>query len=221
MKYRGIIFDFNGVLLLDRDWHEEAWNMVSNQLRGQPFSLEESEQYIHGRTPKETFLYLLPDASETELEKLNLLKEQKYQEVTLSQGDRFMLAPSAERLFELLKQQGIKFTIATSSPLINLEFYFEHLGLHKWFNIEQVVYDDGSYRGKPAPDMFLEAARRLGVDIQRCIIVEDSWSGIEAAKNADAGKIIMVSKNLATTKPESVAKVVSDLSQINLEDFQE
>lgn len=220
MKYDAIIFDFNGVLLLDREWHEEAWNMVSSQLRGQTFSKEEADQHIHGRTPKETFIFLSPNADEQKLRELNLLKEQKYHQVSLSQNEKFRLSPGAEGLFDFLKQHNIKFTIATSSPIINLDFYFKHLNLAKWFDRDKVVYDDGSHRSKPAPDMFLEAARRLNTDIGSCIVVEDAPSGIQAAINAKAGKIILFSPDETVPVPEGVDRAISNLTQITLANFQ-
>ncbi len=220
MKYEAIIFDFNGVLLLDRDWHEEAWNMVSQELRGVPFSAREAEEHIHGRTPKETFLFLAPDANAEKLKELNLLKEQTYQHIAQSADVDFSLAPGAEELFELLQKNHIKFTIATSSPLINLDFYFKYLGLEKWFEWEKAVYDDGALASKPAPDMYLEAAKRLGVGIQRSIVVEDSLSGIQAALNAGAGKVILVSQKRGMAIPTGVTKAISSLSGITLADFE-
>ncbi len=218
MNYHAIIFDFNGVLLLDREWHEEAWSMISQQLRGEPLSGDEANEHMHGRTPDETFKYLSPDASKEELIRLNLQKEHEYQQNALSKGPQFCLSPGAEELFDLLKANGIKFTIATSSPLMNVDFFFKYLHLEKWFDRDLVVYDDGSYASKPAPDMYLEAARRLGVNIGECLVVEDSSSGIQSAINAKAGKVIQYDHNAGNIP--GVTKVVDTLAEITLADFE-
>lgn len=219
LKYKGIIFDFNGVLLLDRKWHEQAWNSVSFELRGKRFSKKEAEEHIHGKTPQETWSFLSPESKGKVLRKLFLLKEQHYQKIALSQGRDFGLSPGAKELFNMLKQHGIKFTIATSSPLINLNFYFKHLRLGKWFKKKDVVYDTGRFRSKPAPDMYIAASNKIKVNIKRCIVVDDAKSGIQSARNAKAGKIILFSPVSRSSKPKDVDKVISSLSQIQLEDF--
>ena len=74
----------------------------------------------------------------------------------------------------------------------NLEFYFEVFGLGKWFNFENLVYDNGTFPGKPAPDIFLIASQKLNLKPEDCLVVEDAYSGILAAKKAHIGKIIAI-----------------------------
>ena len=59
MKYKGIVFDFNGVILWDDPWHEEAWIRVSEMLRGQSMSVEEMRQNIWGGNNRNAFRYVL------------------------------------------------------------------------------------------------------------------------------------------------------------------
>src|SRR5207244_2576935 len=98
--------------------------------------------------------------------------------------------PGAEQLFDILKEKRIPFTIATSAPAINVNFYVQQFHLDTWFDIDKIVFDDGTMPSKPAPDMYLLAAKKMGIPITECIIIEDSRSGIAAALNAKAGKII-------------------------------
>src|SRR5437764_3204159 len=56
------------------------------------------------------------------------------------------------------------FRFATSSEITNLKFFMEHLRLGRWFDVAKIIYDDGSRPGKPAPDVYLAAARNIGVD---------------------------------------------------------
>ena len=219
---KGVLFDFNGVLLLDTKWHEEAWNDLSVYLRDKPITPEESEKYIHGRTPHDTLVFLLgKEPDKLESKRLLDRKETLYQKVCLRHADEFKLNDGAQELFTLLESKGIKKTIATSSPLVNLKFYYEHLNLEKWFPFENTIYADGSFPGKPAPDIFLKAADVLGLNPSECMVIEDASSGIAAAKAANVGKTILLvtNDNKNTASKVEVDKVVTNLSQIVEEDF--
>jgi len=164
---KAVLFDFNGVLLQDRKWHEEAWNELSKSLRGKELNKEDFEQYVHGRIPKDTFGFLLDHSpSSEELKKYTEQKEGLYQRIALNNGDELKLSPGAIELFEILDENNIKKTIATSAPLINFKFYYKYLGLKKWFPFQDIVFDDGTFLGKPAPDIYLKAAKKINVNIK-------------------------------------------------------
>ena len=219
---KGVLFDFNGVLLLDTKWHEEAWDELSMYLRKTHITKEESEQFIHGATPYDTLAFLLgrPATSEETKELLDR-KEKLYQDVTLSHGTEFKLNDGAIALFEMLEANGISKTIATSSPWVNLEFYYKYLGLEKWFPIKNTVYGDGIIPGKPAPDIFLKAAKNIGQKPEDCLVIEDANSGVNAAKAAGAGKIIFLlnADNLAVSQKVSVTRIVKSLADITMADL--
>lgn len=182
---------------------------------------EENEQHVHGRTPGETLEFLLGRKPQgNEADELLSRKEKLYQEVCLRHKE-FHLSPGAEQLFDRIQELGLRQTIATSSPLVNINFYYEHLGLAKWFPRDQIVYDDGTFPGKPAPDVYLKAAAKLGVDIGDCIVVEDAKSGVLSAMAAKAGKIIAVSHegNESALAGLDIAKFVKNLGEITSSDL--
>ncbi|OGZ44172.1 MAG: hypothetical protein A3J55_04180 [Candidatus Ryanbacteria bacterium RIFCSPHIGHO2_02_FULL_45_17b] len=219
-----VIFDFNGVLLQDRKWHEKAWNELSKFLRDKELDQDEFEHYVHGRTPKDTLAYLLGHpASPKELKDYLDNKESLYQKIALSSGDEFQLTPYAKELFKLLDEHDIRKTIATSSPLVNVKFYYQHLDLGRWFPFQDIVFDDGTFPGKPAPDIYVKAAKNIHVDIKNCVVIEDAKSGIESAKKAGAGKIIFIMNddNQETAKKLNIDKVIRSFNEIKLEDFGE
>lgn len=147
---------------------------------------------MHGRNNKYTIEFLLGREvkNEEELEKHTQGKESTYRNLCLAQGNNFKLSPGSIKLLDYLKEENIPRTIATASEISNLKFFFENLKLANWFDFETVVYDDGKRPGKPAPDNFLEAARRLETPPIECIVIEDSTSGIIAAKAGNIGHII-------------------------------
>ncbi|HTH72149.1 MAG TPA: HAD family phosphatase [Candidatus Pristimantibacillus sp.] len=220
MKYAAVLFDFNGVILWDRQWHEIAWDDLSELVMGRKLTREEHEQYVHGRTPGESLEFIVGHKpTEAEQDELLTRKELLYQKICLQSKD-FHLSPGAEKLFNELKEHGIKRTIATSSPLVNIDFYYQHLGLAKWFPRDDIVYDDRTFPGKPAPDIYLRAADKLGVDIRQCVVVEDAKSGMIAATKAGAGKIIAVlhKDNHSAADGLDIAKFVENLGQISIDD---
>ena len=74
----------------------------------------------------------------------------------------------------------------------NVDFYIKEFNLEKWFDIDKIVYSDGTIKGKPAPDIYEIAAGKLGLKPQECVVVEDAVSGIEAARAAGIGKIVAI-----------------------------
>ena len=73
-----------------------------------------------------------------------------------------------------------------------MDFYMEAFGLERWFDWDHIIYDDGTLPGKPAPDVYLCACARLDVAPGDCVVVEDSFAGIESANAAGVGGIIAI-----------------------------
>lgn len=189
LKYKGIIFDFNGVLLWDSHLHEKAWGDFSKALKGISLSPEEILEHVHGRTNKSVLEYILNRSiTSQELITLSSQKESIYQKLCLQNPEEFKLSPGAIDLLSFLVKNDIPRTIATASDGNNLKFFIEHLKLDTWFNTSDIVYDDGSFPGKL--EMFLKAAKNLKLLPEHCIVIEDSKSGIYGAHKAKIGKII-------------------------------
>lgn len=94
----------------------------------------------------------------------------------------------------------------------------ENLNLNKWFDLNKIVFDDGSILGKPEPDIYLKAAAKIGIKAEKCIVVEDAISGIESAYRANIGKIIAIapkSKHKNLKKLKGVDCVISDFKEFD------
>lgn len=192
-KFKGIIFDFNGTLFFDSEKHLEAWREFSAKLRGTPFSDEEMRNYMFGRTNKDIIAYAIGKEPSPELvEQLAEEKESLYRDRCRAEGELCQLAPYAIEFLNYLNANNIPRTIATMSEKPNVDFYFEHFKLDKWFEFDKVVYSDGTIKGKPAPDIYEIAAAKLGLGPEDCVVIEDAVSGIESARAAGAGKIVAI-----------------------------
>ncbi|MDR1155659.1 MAG: HAD family phosphatase [Bacteroidales bacterium] len=193
MSYTGVIFDFNGTLFWDTKLHNEAWRLFLDRYSIH-ISDEEMFQRIHGKNNRDIFVEIFHDTLPKELiPGMSLEKERIYQQLCLQSG--LELAPGAIDFFDFLTAQGIVYTIATASDKENVDFYFAHLGLERWFEYDRIAYNDGKITGKPAPDIYLKAMSAIGREPSEVIVFEDAVAGIRAAENAHAGQIIIVDSN--------------------------
>jgi len=221
MKLRGVVFDFNGVLLWDTHLHEQAWQLFSERLRGYAFTAEEMDLHVHGRNNKHTLTYL-SGGRELTVAELNSLIEQKertYHELAITAGDQYCFSPGALALLEKLQQLQIPFTIATASPKLNVDFYYHQLDLGRWFDQDKLIFDDGSRPGKPEPALFLAAAEKINVPFNHCLLIEDSFSGLEAARRGGAGYIVALGpkeKHDRLRAAEGVNQVISQLDELDV-----
>jgi HAD superfamily hydrolase (TIGR01509 family) len=218
-KIEGIIFDFNGTLFFDSDKHEKAWKKTSAEIRSYPFSDEEILKNVYGRTNRAILEYIMQKELSDELyNKYSTKKEAFYRQSCLQDTANLKLVDGAIELFEFLQRNKIRKNIATASEITNLNFFNEQFRLDQWFDFEKIVYDDDIIKGKPAPDMFLSAAVNIGVKPSKCIVFEDSASGIAAAKNAGIGKIIIIDPRAEKSKflnHPDVDLVIPDFSKFN------
>jgi len=218
VAWQGIIFDLNGVLLWDGALQEEAWTRFSAAVRGRALSPGEMARHVHGRNNRYTLEYLLSrPLSGDETERLSEEKEKIYRRLCLARGPAgFRLSPGAASLLDWLAAHGIPRAIATASGRANVDFFREHLGLDRWFD-QALVYDDGTLPGKPAPDLYLRAARALGLAPAGCVVVEDSVSGLEAARAAGAGLVVALGppvEHTALAALPGVSLVIESLADL-------
>ncbi|NDL66863.1 HAD family hydrolase [Anaerotalea alkaliphila] len=191
MSESAVIFDFNGTLLWDTEVQNKAWDVF---LAGHGIWMSDKAKCrrIYGKTNRE----IMSDIFKGKCDEGQLLqraqeKEAVYREL-LGKAD-LQLAEGVVELFDRLKAEGIPFAIATASGWENVSFYIERYGLHRWFAPERIVYNDGTLRGKPHPDLFLRGMERLGVRARKNVVVfEDSMAGIQAAEAAGAGAVVVV-----------------------------
>jgi beta-phosphoglucomutase len=212
------IFDFNGTLFRDAWFHDRAWS-VFGERHDRPLNPGELEHRVLGFTNKEILAYLFERTlTDDESDAYSREKEALYRDLCRSRPEKCVLASGAEDFLDFLKHHRIKRAIATASIRENIDFFYETFELGRWFELDEIIFDDGEHRGKPFPDMFLSAGKRLDVPLQRCMIIEDSLSGIEAAKRAGAGCIVAISEEKALSKfdgVDGIDQLVSDFADID------
>jgi beta-phosphoglucomutase-like phosphatase (HAD superfamily) len=96
-----------------------------------------------------------------------------------------------------------------------MDFYIKVFNLHKWFSSDTIIFDTGNIPSKPAPDVFLLAAKAMNLHPQRCVAFEDSTSGIEAARSAGMGTIIQMDASHAGIPDSRVHSILRDFNEFD------
>ena len=214
-----ILFDFNGTMLFDESFQEASWRQFIEGKIGRAVTAAEFQRVIHGRNAEYSLSYFLQrPLSRPEIEALEEEKEAIYRDLCLH-SPAFALAPGLETFLDGLQRAGVPANIATASGWNNVRFFFDHLGLGRWFPLEKVVYNDGTYPGKPAPDMYLKAAEKLGVPIGDCYVFEDSASGIEAGRRAKAKGVVQLLSMEGVPALLGVTLAIRDYRGLDPEEF--
>lgn len=218
---KAIIFDFNGTLFNDSALHEKAWILIAKKLREKPLEIAEFYENLQGRDNLQITSHLLGYQPETEVaEAIAEEKEALYRQICKSPDGVHTLAVGAESFLNTVQNAGIPIAIATGSYLPNVQFYFQFLGLGRWFSMDRVVFDDGTYPGKPAPDVYLKACKTIDVQPHECLVFEDSYAGVRSANAAGIGRIITVEPRLDQQKLKEIGgayKMINGFEEAGLE----
>lgn len=209
-KVKGVLFDFNGTMIFDSAIHRAVWRDFMPKLTGKAVADEEIDKKMLGRDNASIFRsYLGDDIDPSRIERLTYEKELAYREKCLVDPVHFRFVDGLEELLNYLKGIGMPMTIATGSEVMNITFFFEQFHLDRWFDFSKVVYDDGTFPGKPAPDIYLMAARKLEADPADCLVFEDSHSGVAAAHAAGIGYVLAVNETEKAPAYDSVGGVLA------------
>lgn len=157
--------------------HQQAWKRYLQSIGS---NAENLIARMHGRRNDEIVRdFLGPAATEDEVFEHGAAKERLFREM-MGEGLGKSLVPGITAW--LARTQGLPVALATNAERANIDFVLDHAGLRSYFP----VIVDGSQvaRPKPAPDVYLEAARELGIPPRRCIVFEDSPVGVESARRA-------------------------------------
>lgn len=209
------LFDMDG-LLLDT---EIIYTQVTQQIVGRfgkVFDWSIKGNMI-GRPAMDSAKYLvsaldLPITADEYMQERNGLLSQKFPECKV--------LPGAEELIRHLHSNGIPIAVATSS---DQDLYQLKTQNHRdWFQLfDQVVTGDDNevIHGKPAPDIFLVAAKRLNQSPENALVFEDAPSGLQAGIDAGMQVIAVPDQNMDQTKYATATRVLSSLSELKLEEF--
>ncbi len=178
MKYKGIIFDLDGVICSTDEYHYLAWKALADRL-GIPFDRERNN-LLRGVSRMASLDIILEKSEKTytDEEKAAFAEEKNttYRQLLgrMSPAD---LSDDVKTTLETLRKTDLKLAIGSSSK--NTPFILERIGLGDFF--DAVADGNCITHSKPHPEVFLKAADMIGLFPQNCLVVEDAHAGVEAA----------------------------------------
>ncbi|CAG1018482.1 phosphoglycolate phosphatase [Burkholderiaceae bacterium] len=213
MAIAALLFDLDGTLIDSMPHHHLAWQEWHRR-RELPFDEDGFFTATAGRANAEIMRELLPGRPSDDYLVMADEKETLYREIA---AQSLELIAGFEALRAAARERGMKLAICTASTPENMALAFERFGLDA--QMDTVVSPADGLRGKPEPDIFLEAARRLGVPPAECVVFEDAPLGIEAARRAGMPAVALTTTLPAAefTAHDNIVAVAADLTTIDLD----
>ena len=210
---KAVIFDMDGVLVHSEPIHK----IVEKELyEGYGISMTEKEHHSYTGTTQEYFWRSLKEKYGLKQSVEELVKEnqKKYLDYIGMEGKLAPL-PGVVGLLEDLMENGYELAVATSARRSIMGPVLKRFDFEKFFNVR--VCADDVVRGKPDPEIFLKAAEGLGVAASECVVFEDAYYGIQAAKAA--GMKVVAYTNFGTNIQDvsEADLVIDDYGDVSVE----
>lgn len=214
----GVVFDLDGVLIDSHDQHHEAWRRLADEI-GESLSDEQfAESFGMRNVMCIPHVFHWADPSDrTRIDELGDRKEEIYREILASESIEPL--PGVRAFIERLESAGVPGSVGSSTSVLNIRVCLESTGLDSFFGVRITGAEDVS-RGKPAPDVFLEAAEKIGKDPGNCVVIEDAHVGVEAGIAAGMKVVAVTTTHSADSFSGKPDRVLGSLAELSVEDLQ-
>lgn len=211
---QAVIWDLDGVLADTGEMHLQAFQETLPAF-GIPFSAEIFRE-VFGMGNHETLVYLTGGGLERTVEdQIIATKESRFR--SLIRG-RARLLPGVQEWLDAFRRMQFRQAVATSAPQENVDALMAELRIQSYFEAILSAPSNG-LPAKPEPDVFLEAARRLGAHPRACLVIEDSPAGVEAAKKAGM-TCLAVTNTCPREQLAQADRVIDSLGELDFSWFQ-
>jgi beta-phosphoglucomutase family hydrolase len=214
------LFDLDGVLTKTAVVHERAWKVMFDEFLGDRGTFEQSDydEYVDGKPREDGIRDFLASrdihASEDEVRTLSKRKNALVLKLIADEG--VQAYPGSVEYLKAARAAGLRRAVVSSSH--NCEDVLRVAGITEYLEarVDGHVIDALGLRGKPAPDSFLEGARRLGVRPDQAAVFEDALAGVEAGHDGKFGCVIGVNRgdHRDSLLRHGADIVVDDLSEL-------
>lgn len=182
---KAFLFDLNGTMINDMQYHIEAWYNILNNL-GADLSMDRMKEECYGKN-NELLERIFPGRfSEEEKNRMSFAKEKSYQK---SFKPKLKLIEGLDEFLKAAYEAGIKMAICSAAIMFNIDFVLDGTNTRKYFDV--IVSADDVEMSKPHPETFLIAAKKLAIESEECIVFEDSPKGVESAANAGMNAVVI------------------------------
>ncbi|MFE5818765.1 HAD family hydrolase [Streptomyces sp. NPDC056479] len=192
-----VIFDLDGTLVDSEPHYYEAGRQILAEHGIPDFSWADHERYVGISTLETVTLWKGEYGLDASVDDLLAAKNRRYLELARTAARAY---PEMRKFVELLATEGVPMAVASGSSREAITAILAGTGLDA--HLHTVVSADEVAHGKPAPDVFLEAARRLGAAPADCVVVEDAVPGAAAAHAAGMGCIAVPYVSAQADAPE-------------------
>ena len=211
MKIKAVLFDMDGLMVDTESLSTEAF-INSAKVQGYNMTKEETLKVL-GFTKANIYQFWIDYFQGTNVDGKKLVDDhyEYIENVLYTVGPEKM--PYVEELLKYLRENNYKIAVASSSDTADIKNNLEKTKLEKY--IDEIASGAEVENGKPAPDVFLLAAKRLGVDPKDCLILEDSKAGIKAGK-ASGAMVFMVPDMFTVDKEceDTADRILTNLGEV-------
>lgn len=206
---KAVIFDMDGLIVDSEPIQSKGFELLLREYNKKPIYHANGLIQIVGIPDNSVQMKIKYNIDE----KIEIIKQKRqrfYQKVLKSKVIKSM--PGLNYLLKFLKQNNFKIAVATSSFFEDINVIFSKLKLFPYFDV--LVSCEDVVKKKPAPDIYLKAAKRLNIKPAECLVLEDSETGVSAGKNAGM-KVIAVpnkfTKNHDFSKADLIVKSLNNI----------
>lgn len=211
MEIKAVLFDMDGLMVDTESLSTEAF---INSAKAQGYNMTKEETLkVLGFTKANIYQFWIDYFQGTNVDGKKLVDDhyEYIENVLYTVGPEKM--PYVEELLKYLRENNYKIAVASSSDTADIKNNLEKTKLEKY--IDDIASGAEVENGKPAPDVFLLAAKRLGVDPKDCLILEDSKAGIKAGK-ASGAMVFMVPDMYTVDKEceDTADRILTNLGEV-------
>lgn len=185
-QLEAVIFDYDGTILDSEQTYYDVMKVLVKKHTGRELDKLDYIHNVSGTSVEQCKKYIMTTYNLSEEE--YSIVEKDIENTMREEIKHSKILPYIEETFKLLKENNIKIGIASNGTLEHIIEGLKEKDLYKY--IDDIVTKYDVENGKPAPDIYLYAADRLGVDIKNCVAVEDSKPGATAASKSGAYLIL-------------------------------
>lgn len=206
-KLKGFIFDMDGVVVDNHEYHFKAWMDFAAKYK---FPLNEQiyRETFNGKTNADLFKMIFGDIPQQQMDAYAEEKESQYKKIY--EKEMKPLKGLVDFL-DFLNAQGYKVALGTSAPPSNVDFVLDKLFLRKYFHT--IVDGKMVLNGKPDPEVYLKCATKLDLDPKYCVVFEDSLAGLEASNRAGCKAVGVATSHEAFELKPKTDYIIHDFTE--------
>jgi len=207
----GVIFDMDGVLIDSGAAHWESWRIVAEE-DGVNFT-EEAFWATFGMVSDVIVARYWGENPPTDPTEIAAIVDRKESAFRESVATHTTPIAGAVDFIRYLAERGVKMAVGSSAPRENVEHILRWLGVRELFG-DRVVAGDEVKNGKPAPEIFLTAAKKIGVPAENCVVIDDAKNGVDAGAASGASTVGFFSAGHSLDEYGNAAVVVRSFDEL-------